>query len=466
MDNVFMREEKEVLDVFQRLRKRNFKGAEGQAIKNSTFQISTTLAAKAGSIIFTIIIARMLLPELFGLYSLALSTIILFTAFSDLGISTALMTFISKSLGKNNFVKAKSYFRTLLKYKLFLVLIPSIILLVSAYFIANNYYNKPLFLGLLAGGIYIPVIAFLGFLENSFKAKNDFKRPFLRETIFQIVRLAFVPLSIFLFLKYSLSQESIIAGVILVLTFCYFLSMLFLIVFFRKKLSFLKEKKKDLTKKEKKGLKKFILPLSATALSGIFFGYIDTIMLGHFVSGEFIGYYGAAFSLVGSASVIIGFAGAALLPVFSRLKGKNLEKAFSKTVNLTLLISILGALVAFFGAGAIINIIYGGEYIPAKILLKIFSALILILPLSGIYDSYFTSQEKTKVIAYFLIGTTIINIVLNYFFITFGLKLGMMEAVIGACIATITSRFIYFFGLAIYKKRKKSLPKFNNIKSN
>lgn len=460
------REESDIKELFNRFKKRNFKGTEGQAIKNSTFQLSTTLVAKAGSIVFTILIARMLLPELFGLYSLALSTIILFTAFSDLGITTALTTFVSKNIGSKKFVKAKSYFRTLLKYKLFLVLIPSAILLILSYFIANNYYHKPLFLALLAGGIYIPLVSFVGFLESSFKANNDFKRPFLKEFIFQIVRLAIVPLAIFLFLKFSLSQESLVAGIILVLSFCYFLSIIFLIIFFRKKIPFLKEDKKNLSKSEKKGLRKFILPLTATALSGIFFGYIDTIMLGHFVKSEFIGYYSSAFSLVGSASVIVGFAGAALFPIFARLKGKSLENAFSKTINLTLLISIIGALVAFFGAGAIINIIYGSEYAPALTLLKIFSLLILVLPLSGIYDSYFFSQEKTKIVAYLLIGTTIINIILNYFFITFGLRFGMMEAVIGACIATVTSRYVYFFGLSAYKKRKKLFPKFNNIKRN
>ncbi len=50
--------------------------------------------------LFTIVVARMLLPELFGLYSLALVTIVLFASFSDLGISSALITYGAKALAK------------------------------------------------------------------------------------------------------------------------------------------------------------------------------------------------------------------------------------------------------------------------------------------------------------------------------------------------------------------------------
>ena len=60
------KEEADIKDVFYRIKSRNFRGIEGQAIKNSTFQLSTTLAAKAGSLIFTIIILSlvfMILPN-------------------------------------------------------------------------------------------------------------------------------------------------------------------------------------------------------------------------------------------------------------------------------------------------------------------------------------------------------------------------------------------------------------------
>ena len=448
------REEEDVRNIFGRFKNRNFKGTEGQAIKNSSFQFATILIAKIGALLFTILIARMLMPELFGLYTLALSTIVLFASFSDLGVGAALITFVSKSLGRGKAKKAKAYFKQLTKYKFYLVILSSIILVSLAYWVSNTYYNKPIFFALLVGGLYLPIVSFISFFEGLYKANNNFKFPLIKEIIVQCLRLILAPLGIFFFLRAAFSNSAIVAGVILILVFCYACALFVLTFFSRKKLGFLKSAKQKLTKKETKHLHYFILPLTATALSGVFFGYIDTIMLGHFVTEEFIGYYGAAFSLIASAAAIISFAGIALFPIFSRLKGSVLEKAFKKTRNLTFLISIAGALVAFFFAPLIIKIIYGVAYSPSIVLLKIFALLLIVLPLTGIYDSYFISQERTKVLAILLIVSTIINVVLNYFFITFGLTLGMDWAVMGACVATVISRYIYLFGLGLVRKKR------------
>ena len=302
------------------------------------------------------------------------------------------------------------------------------------------------------------VFSFISFF-GLFKSNNNFKQPLTKEIIVQVLRFGLVPLGIFLFLKGNLSNESIIAGIVLILIFCYGCGLFFLTFCSKRKLPFLNSKEQRLNKKEKKHLYFFMLPLSVTALSGVFFGYIDTIMLGHFVSGEYIGYYWAAFSLIASASAIINFAGIALFPIFARLKGESLEKAFRKTINITFLISLVGAVITFFFAPLIIKIIYGSEYLSSIILLKVFSFLLIILPLTSVYDSYLISQEKTKVLAVLLVISTLINIVLNYFFIVFGLKFSENWAVIGACIATIISRYFYLFGLKMFRRRKYSIGK-------
>ena len=76
-------EEKDIKEIYRKFWKRDFSGNTGQAIKNSAYSFSTILVQKIGAIIFTIIIARLLMPELFGLYNLALTTIGLFVVLSD-----------------------------------------------------------------------------------------------------------------------------------------------------------------------------------------------------------------------------------------------------------------------------------------------------------------------------------------------------------------------------------------------
>jgi len=444
-------EERDLKSLFRMFKKKKFEGNTGQAVKNSSYQISQTIVAKIGSLFFTIIIARMLMPDLFGLYSLALSTIVLFSSFSDLGIGSALITFISKKIAGGESKKAKAYFDLLVKYKIYLLIGTSLILMSSAYFISNFYYNKPIFFALLAGGLYIPINGAMGFLEGFFKAQNNFKLPLFKEIVFQIMRLISIPLLIFVLLN-KISNPMLIFWIILGLAFCYFVVLIFYFYFSRKD-PILKLKRKDLDSQEKKDLMKFVLPLSATALSGMFFGYIDIIMLGHFVLKNYLGYYGAANSLIGSASALLGFVGISLLPIFSRLTSKQLEKNFKKTRNFLLLLSIPGPIITFFLAPQIITLVYGSAYMNSILILKIFSILLLTAPLNALYATYFVSQERTLTIAKLLVFATILNVTLNYFFIVYGLKFGMIYALIGAAVATVISKLFYFFGMIWFRKK-------------
>ena len=319
------------------------------------------------------------------------------------------------------------------------------------YFLANNYYNKPIFYALLAGAIYIPIVTITGYIGAAFHAGNNFKITMIKEIIFQISRLTLIPITILLLFRISLEASIIVASIILAITFSYFLGLLYLRIVAKKEIPFLRKKAKILTKNEKLELVRFILPLSVTALGGMFFGYIDILMLGHYVDLTHIGYYGAAFGLIGAAGLIISFVAAAVLPVFARAKGKSLENIFSKTRNFTFMIGLAAAIFTFLTAKYIL-MIYGKEFLPATILLQLFSLILIIMPVVAIYNSYFVSIKKTQIIAKLLIISTVVNVVLNIWFIKYGLQFGMMEGVIGACVATICSRMIYLAGFIISKR--------------
>ncbi|HLD55320.1 MAG TPA: oligosaccharide flippase family protein [Candidatus Nanoarchaeia archaeon] len=450
MESFVKEEEKDFLNIFQRLKKRDFSGNTGQAIKNSTYQIATSLVYKISSIIFTIVVARLLMPELYGLYGLALSTIVLFMAFSDFGIGTALLTFIAQNIDKDK-KKAKGYYNFLFRYKLILIVIISFVLIATSYYISNIYYNKPIFYALLAGGLYIPAYQLMSYFIHFFVAQNNLKIGLINEMIVQFLRLIFVPLAIILFLG-KVKNEVLLLIIFLVITFAYFVGMLFL-YFSIYKQKFLEIKEEKLTKDEKKELNKFILPLSITALSGLFFGSIDLLILGHFVESIFLGYFQAAFNLIGSATAIVAFSGTALFPILSKLKGEQFERGFNKGMIITGLIAIAATIFTFTFAKWIILIIYGKEYMDAVLLLQLLSLLLINIPICSLYGSYYFIQKKTKMYSVLLIISTVINIILNYLFIIALLPQGMMQAVIGSCVATIISRYMFLFGLIFFRKR-------------
>jgi len=445
------------MKIFDKIKSKSFSKNEEQIINNSEYSFSTTFIGKIGSLFFTIIIARMLLPELFGLYSLALSTILLFTSVSELGIGTAMLTFVSKSLGNKDLKKAKTYFKSLLKLKIYLTILISFVLIFSSKYIAQNYYNKPIYYALLAGALFIPTIGLQGYLSSAFQAENKFKYPMIKEIIFQILRLILIPLMILISLK-LFAEEGTIFAIIIGITFCYLVALFSLLVMARDNISFLRSRAGRLDPLEKIRLKKFLLPFSMIIFSGLFFGYVDTLMLGHYVESEFIGYYGASLGLIGAAIALVGAIPGAFLPVFSRLRKKSLENAFKKTLIAVILISSLAAVVTFFIAKYVL-LVYGAEYLPATPILKLLSLLILLTSISGLYDVYLTSREKTNIIARMIIFSTILNIFLNWIFITNGLKTGMMQALLGAGTATIISRAVYLFGIIILKKRVSKTTK-------
>lgn len=449
-------EEKEIKGIFNRFRKRDFSGNEGLAIKNSTYQFGIAFFGKFIALLFTAVLARILMPELFGLYSLVMSTIFIMISFTDPGISTAIIKFVSPNLEKNK-VKAKSFLKYFFKIKIKLLFIVSLILILSAKFISYNYYEKPIFLALLLGPIIIFSSGVTNFLDSKFRASNYIQPIFLKEIFFQITRFIFVIGILFLFVKSSLNQEMKLFLVILGLSVSYFATLGFLFLLSKIKSPFknIPQENKPVSSKEKKQIKSFLVPLIAITLSSMLYNYIDLLILGKFVSGEFIGFYSGASGIVGSLMAFLGFS-VVIYPIFSKLKKNRLERGFKKSLRIAFLASSFITIGVLIFSPLIIKIILGKAYLDAVVPLRIFSLLIVIMSLEGIYISYFTSKGKTKFLAKLSILSTLINVILTLILVLWLLKYGALQAVIGSTIATVISRLVLLCGLIIYKRKINS----------
>lgn len=452
----------DIKNIFSRTVRRDFSGNTGIVIKNSIFQFFTSISTKVGSLLFTAIIARMLMPELFGLYSLALSVIIIFSTLSELGIGETLVRFVSRELGKDKQItKAKDYILYLGRLKLFLAIGSTSILMISANFISNVYYQKPIFLALIAGSLYILFLGISGFLKTISLASNYFNGLLYHEIAFQATRLIVVPLLILFSLKKLVSNEVTLMLIILGLSFSFLVPTLLLLFLSRKKIKYLAEKGRKITRFEKKNTLRFIIPTAATVVTTIIFGSIDMVMLGKFVLPAYIGYYRAAYSLMAAIFPLISFS-VVLLPTFSRLKNQQLEKGFKKSVSITFLLSLILLLFVFLFSPLIIRLIYGNLYESSITLLRVFSLLFISVPVMGVYVNYFTAKGKPFVVTKILICVVIINIFLNLLAIFLLRSYGDLAMVYGVTIATILSSWSYTAGLALIKKRNcKFVKKIN-----
>src|SRR3989344_3934939 len=199
----------------------------------------------------------------------------------------------------------------------------------SAYQFSTNLTAKigsfvfTIILALLSEILYIPFTQATNFLRSLLEASNNFNPISKSEIIFQILRVILIPLAIISAIKYSMSNETNLMMIILFLALSFLISSIFL--FFKIKNIYFKKitvrKPQSLSKKQKGLINNLIFTTGLLVLSGVFFGNVDRIMLGKFISAEFIGYYSAALGLIAAIIPLTGFVAAALLPIFSRLKG-------------------------------------------------------------------------------------------------------------------------------------------------
>jgi O-antigen/teichoic acid export membrane protein len=209
---------------------------------------------------------------------------------------------------------------------------------------------------------------------------------------------------------------------------------------------------KKILPEDKKFIRKTTIPLSTIALSGIFFGYVDIFVLGRAVSSEFIGFYQAAFSIVGAIVAMSTFS-AALLPIFSRMKGERFKKALSKSIKNNALLAMLIAIIVFVFAPFLVNLAFGELYDSATMLVRIFSILIIILPLNSLYSSSLVSQGKSNILAKLLISTTAVNLILNFSVAIALRSFGNLAIVVAICLTTVFSKTLFLLALFMASKK-------------
>ena len=432
--------------------KKNYKKI---ATKNAVFNTSTKIISKIGSLIFTIIIARTLLPELFGIYSIILSIALNAITFTDLGIDATIVRYFSEAMGQNKIEKARSYFRYLAKIKIKITFIIITLILLFSKIIANQIFNKPaLFYPIIFSTLYILTNSIYGIFLGILYATNDLKKIPIIEMLNQTLKIIFSIIIITI-----LSTNLKVSGIFL----AYALSLFGAGILVLK--TIIKKNKKliigKISKIEKLRIKKYLSYMSIASISLIFFGAIDTIMLGLFVSAKFIGLYKAALSLVLAIAVFPAIS-SSLLPIFTQIDNRKLERGFKKISKYLFILAIPITTGLIILGKDILLAIYGIKFIEATKTLIVLSPLIITFALTELYSGILQAKEQSKILAKQTIIALIINIILNYVAIINLIKINQEMAIIGVGISTVISRIIY---LNLIRKKTNKIAKLKIYKS-
>jgi len=424
--------------------------------ENSIQQIISMIVERGGGLIFTIILARLLQPTLFGIYSLTLSITLTLITLGNLGINEAMLRYVSLYYSKKQYDLANSYFVFLTKLKVYALTFVVLLLIVIAKPVSIFYNNSQLFFPIIICSLYLFLFSLSQFFSSAFYSLKNVKLFTYKETFFQIIRLCLVPLLIL----FSDSQK--VNGIFLIIALASMFSLLFVTGILMKNYSFLF--KRNLKKIDKKGLLKYILFLSIGSISGIFFVYIDTLILGYYVEPELLGFYRAAFTIVTSVSALITITGV-FYPLFASLEGEELEVIFNRIFYFVSMFSIPLSLGISFISKPFIVALFGESYLPAAIPLIPLSFFIFTLTSGELFSVLLNSKGKSKVTAFSMSIATILNIVLNFVFIALFLRIASpIYATFGAALATVISRFCLMFILIYFFNKKMGfMPKFSNI---
>ena len=410
---------------------------------SSLFVFMTVIFSKFLTYAYRIVIARYFGPEVYGLFSLAMMTLLFLVALSSLGLVEGTLRFMSYYRGKREYNKVKYVFRLSSTILLFSSLLIGIILFFLSDFIALSIFKEQeLSFFLKVFSILVPAYLFLYLFSIVIQAHERIKvQSFILDILENFFKLTFLILFIFLGIKTNAVIFSYFLGVII--------SLIIAFLYCKYKISGIFDRYSLEPKLKNQTRKKLLTYSWPLILYSIIYGilpHIDSFFIGYFNGALDVGLYNAAVPI---GMLIILFPNLFMrlfFPLitkeFSR-KNYDVVKELSKQIEKWILIMVFPIfLMLVIFPGAFINIFFGPEYILASNSLRILSIGFLFYSTSIILHSLISAIGKTKLILFNITISAIFNIVLNIVLIP---KFGINGAAIATTISYMILTIVFFY---------------------
>lgn len=252
------------------MRKQNF-------IRGTILLLTVTTIVKILGLINRFVIARILTPEGFAVFTLINPTFLLLIALSQLGFPIS----ISKIVSENRSTKRLTNKRILISASKIALINSSLlilILLLSARFLAQNLlHDVRTFYPLLALAIYIPFVAFSGIIKGYLNGLEIIDIPAYSQLIEQIIRILASIILVLLLIPYGISLA--VCGAILAHTLGEIASIIYMVkkVLTKNKLIYLLQPDKQGTEPLKEILS-ISLPTTSSRIIGSMAHFFEPII--------------------------------------------------------------------------------------------------------------------------------------------------------------------------------------------
>lgn len=386
-------------------------------VKTSLIVFVGLILSKIFMYLYRIIIARHFGPEVYGLFSLAIMVTGWIIAFSILGLTEGILRFTSFYRGKKQINKIRYIFRISIITLFFSTTISTIFLFLSSDFIAINIFHNPnLTIFLKAFSILVPISIFSTVFLAVIRAFEKISwYSFITNILENAVKVAAILLLIFLGWK----SNAVILSYILA-----FLSILiasYLVCKYKISEIFGKPKLRRKSKRKIMGnLFSYSWPLMLLGILSHIFHWIDSFAIGYFgmEKGAInVGFYNVAVPIAMLILFVPDIFTQLFLPLITKeFSRKNLIviKELSKQIGKWIFLLNLPLFLLFIlFPGAIINLLFGQEYLIAQNALRILSIGLFFLALFRPSLHLIQMMGKSRLLLINMVFTSIVNLILN-----------------------------------------------------
>lgn len=384
--------------------------------KNMSWILISQIIASICGFIWTILIARYLGVQEYGILGFATSLTAILSITSDWGISTHIVRHIA-----TNYESSPKYLGNALPLKSIFAIGTLFLTCILLLIIKSDEITLTV---TLLFTLEIIIKSFINLLNGAFQAFEEGKYQGIGNTLLNSLLLIFILIAIFTDLG--------IIGIAISYLIANFITLTFEYYYLNKKIT---NPKFELDTTFCKKITLYSIPFAISSLLYSIYFSIDVVMLTHISGNYATGVYNAAYKLITVLTVFYTAYTAVIFPVMSKFFKENekiLTIIYEKSIKYLMLIMIPLSIATQIYATEIVQLIYGQEYYASAQILSILIWTVCLLFIASPGNILLDSSHKEVTVTKIYAIVAVFNIILNFILIP-------KFSFIGAAIATVLS---------------------------
>ena len=413
--------------------------------KNMSWLLISQIIASVCGFIWTILIARYLGVNEYGILGFAISLTGILGITTDLGISTHVVRHIS-----TDYNSAPKYLGNVIPLKSLFSMGTFILTLIIVILMKSNELTITI---TLLFAIEMIMKSFFGLLHGTFQAFEEGKYQGISNTLLNTILFIFILISIYTDLGLFGITISYVAANLIALIYTYYT--------FQKHLV---KPKFEIDRNFCKTILIASLPFAVGSILSTIYFSIDIVMLTQIIGEHATGIYNASYKLISVLMLFFTIYGAVIFPVMSKYYKKD-EKlliiSFEKSVKYLTLIIVPIAVATTLYSADIIHLIYGHEYDAASSPLSILIWTVCLLFITNPSNYLLNASHKEVTVTKIYAIAAAFNIGLNFIMIPyFSYNGAAITTVLSDMLIVIIQMYvIYKIGYRVNRKLFSDLTK-------